>query len=447
MRLLIYGLGRSGVAVARLANRQGHRLSFYDARPTAGDLEAMAALGAAFCPTPSLAEVDLCIAAPGVPWDHPDLVALRQRGLEVIGEVEWVYRTVPAEMVGITGTAGKTTVTRWLGDVLLGGGLDVAVGGNIDPALSAVAEPGKLLVAELSSFMLERCPTVKAKVAVVLNLGIDHLDRHGSVAAYHAAKRRLVDNLDQECAFVYNQDDPLLREWARATPAATYGYSLEHPTHAWLKDDTLMLLGKPLLSTRELQLTGRHVHANALAVALAAAVLGVDRAAIRRGLTGFTGVAGRYSLVAELGRIRFIEDSIATRALAVQAALRETPSPVVWIAGGVDKGADLTALQPLIQEKVVLFIGIGQSGPEYAAAVSQWTHTHLCCESDGKAALRCACFAAVDFLRQYHGGQGSVLLAPLAASFDQFADYRMRATAFREAVAEVMSQEAPWTRS
>ncbi|MBS3933934.1 MAG: UDP-N-acetylmuramoyl-L-alanine--D-glutamate ligase [Truepera sp.] len=441
MRLLLYGLGRSGLAAAQLAHRQGHELWYYDQRLAAHDAGEMARLAAAPCPEPSQAEVDICIAAPGVPWDHPDLLALRQRGIEVIGEVEWVYRTVPAEIVGITGTAGKTTVTRWLGDVLAAGGVSVAVGGNIDPALAAVAEPGKLLVAELSSFMLERCPTLKPKLAVLLNLGVDHLDRHGSVCAYYAAKRQLIANLDEMSALVYNQDDPQLQEWARTTPASTYGYSLTHPTHAWLKGETLMLLGQPLLATSELRLHSRHFQANALAVALAASVLGLDTAAIRQGLRSFAGVAGRYSLVAQVEGIRFIEDSIATRTLAVQAALAETPAPVVWIAGGVDKGADLASLQPLIQDRVALFIGIGQSGPDFAARVSGWTRTLICPESDGKAALRSACSLAIDFLHRHHHGQGSVLLAPLAASFDQFADYRARAAAFREAV-----EEAIWTR-
>ena len=442
MRLLIYGLGRSGVAAAQLAHRQGHELWYYDQRITAHDADAMAHLGAVLCLEPSQAQVDICIAAPGVPWDHPDLLALRQRSLEVIGEVEWVYRTVPAEIVGITGTAGKTTVTRWLGDLLAGGGVSVAVGGNIDPALSAVAEPNKLLVAELSSFMLERCPTLKPKLAVLLNLGVDHLDRHGSLAAYHAAKQQLIVNLDETSALVYNHDDPRLREWAQANPASTFGYSIAHPTHAWLKGETLMLLGQPLLATSELRLSGRHYQANALAVALAASVLGLDAAAIRQGLRDFAGVAGRYSLVAQLGGIRFIEDSIATRTLAVEAALAETPAPIVWIAGGVDKGADLASLQPLIQNRVALFIGIGQSGAQFAQTVSGWTQTLLCSEADGKAALRCACSLAIDFLRRHHRGSGSVLLVPLAASFDQFADYRARAAAFREAVGEL---EVSWT--
>jgi len=441
VKLLLYGLGRSGLAAAQLAHRQGHELWYYDQRLTAQDAAEMARLAAVPCLEPSRAEVDICIAAPGVPWDHPDLLALRQRGIAVIGEVEWVYRTVPAEIVGITGTAGKTTVTRWLGDVLAAGGVRVAVGGNIDPALAAVAEPGKLLVAELSSFMLERCPTLKPKLAVLLNLGVDHLDRHGSVCAYHAAKRQLIANLDETSALVYNQDDPLLREWARTTPASTYGYSIAHPTHAWLKGETLMLLGQPLLNSSELRLTGRHYQANALAVALAAAVLGLDTASIRQGLRDFAGVAGRYSLVAQVEGIRFIEDSIATRTLAVQAALAETPAPVVWIAGGVDKGADLASLQPLIQDRVALFIGIGQSGPDFSQTVGKWTRALICSESDGKAALRSACSLAIDFLRRHHHGQGSVLLAPLAASFDQFADYRARAAAFREAIGE-----AVWTR-
>ena len=441
-RVLVYGLGRSGVAACRLLRAQGHEVLYFDETPQAFETLEVEVLGCKPSPLPREAAVDVCIAAPGVPWDHPDLVALRARGVETIGEVEWVYRTTDADIIGITGTAGKTTVTRWVSDMLGAAGFDAPAGGNIGPALAAVAlqaGPDAVLVAELSSFGLERSPTLKPKVAVVLNLGQDHLDRHGSVAAYHAAKKALVAHLDEHDTFVYNADDPVALSWAEASPAKTLGFSVKGEADAWLEPgpggDTLTLHGRALLPTRDLRVKGRHFYANALAVALVGATYGLDDETLRDALTRFEGVAGRYSVVDTLGgagnRVTFVEDSIATRTLSVKAALEATPSPIVWIGGGVDKGAVFEELEALVREKVVLFIGVGRSGPDFARRLSAWTDTASCPQEDGAAALLCACERGLERLQK---GGGTVLLAPLAASFDQFRDYRARAETFRRAV-------------
>ena len=352
MRALVYGLGRSGLAVSRLLARQGHGFVAFDNRLADADRTEVERLGGEVTQRPLDENVDICIAAPGVPYDHADLVGLRTGGLETVGEVEWVYRTVDAPIVGITGTAGKTSATRLLADVLQGAGVDAVAGGNIDPALAEVAAPGRTLVTELSSFQLERCPTLKPRVAVVLNLGVDHLDRHGSVAAYHEAKRAVTRNQTAADLLVYNADDPVLREWAAQSEARTSGFSLTDTAAACLKKDALCLHGEKLLETAELYLQGRHQWGNALAVALAAIELGVNRHKIADGLKNFQGVPGRYALAGTVGGVGFVEDSIATRTLAVRAALEATPEPVVWIVGGVDKGADLADLLPLVRQKV-----------------------------------------------------------------------------------------------
>ena len=467
MRVLVYGLGRSGSAAARLLREQGHDVLLSDANPHEETVRELVALGCHWTDTPLEADAELCIAAPGVPFDHADLQALRARGLETIGEVEWVYRSVDAPLIGVTGTAGKGTVTRWIGETLQGAGIDARVGGNIDPALSAVAVAGKVSVAELSSFGLERAPTLKPDIAVALNLDVDHLDRHGSVEAYHEAKRNLVRHLDAGDTFIYNHDDVNLQRWAEATPARTLSFSTrgsadarteEHEGEEWL-----VLDGVPLLPLRRLKVRGRHHHANALAVALACHAWGLSADEIRRGLGSFTGIPGRYSVVEVIRGVTFIEDSIATRGLAVQAALEATPAPIVWIAGGQDKGADLTSLKDLVRERVVLFIGIGEAGPVFADALKGLTKTVLCDETGGEAALRCACEQALHYLEtkvEAHSKPvgGSVLLAPLAASFDQFRDYKTRGAAFRRVVAALKAllepatpslekTEALWTRS
>ena len=462
MSVLVYGLGRSGVAVSKLLRSQHHKVVYFDEK-----VEVSPELDALGCertdePLSTDLNIDICIAAPGVPYNHPDLEALRGRGVETIGEVEWVYRTVDAPIIGITGTAGKGTVTRWTSDALQAAGLDAPAGGNIDPALSEVAEEGKTLVVELSSFMLERTPTLKPLIAVALNLDVDHLDRHGSVRSYHEAKRNLIKNLDEGCTFIYNADDTDLRAWATEAEgkgARILSFSTTQQTgqkaDAYLTDDTIFLDGDPLVPLQDLQIQGSHHHANALAVALICKAKGLNREEIRRGLEQFTGVPGRYSLVRTLGNVHFIEDSIATRALAVRAALEATPAPIVWLAGGQDKGADFTALEPLIRDKVALFIGIGASGRAFAEAVSKWTKTVVVEARDGQTAMHQAVQEAVKFLQNVPQG-GTVLLAPLAASFDQFKDYKERARAFRDAVHALENsntfqttsqEEVSWTRS
>jgi UDP-N-acetylmuramoylalanine--D-glutamate ligase len=435
VRVLIYGLGRSGLAAGTLCLQQGHEVTFFDRRELGTDIDTLLTLGGRRVAAAAVEPADLCIAAPGVPIDHPDLVALRAAGVATIGEVEWVFRTVGAPSIGVTGTAGKGTTTRWIHDLLKAAGVDAVLGGNYDPALAAVARPGATAVIEFSSFQLERCPSYRPDVAVVLNLGADHLDRHGSVERYHATKRELIAHLTPRDVLVYNADDPVARNWAQATPAEPRSFSLEREADGHLDPDgALVLDGEPLVEAGAMALSGRHNVANGLAAALAAQARGVERSVLAEGLTAYRGLPGRYAPAGSIGDIRFVDDSIATRPLAVAAALDASEAPVVWIAGGVDKGADLQSLEGSVRSKVSLMIGIGDAGPGYAEAASAWVPTTLCPEVDGRAALGCAVAAAVEHLREHHRGRGTVLLAPLAASFDQFVDYAERGAVFRAVV-------------
>lgn len=443
MNVLVYGLGRSGLAVTRLLKQQGHHVIAYDESPKNSDTDELARLGVPLTLTLTTEEVNICIAAPGVPYDRSGLVELRERGIETIGEVEWVYRTIPATFIGVTGTAGKGSVTRWLADVLALGDLPAKAGGNIDPALSAVAEEGDVLVTELSSFQLERCPTLKPKIAIITNLGVDHLDRHHTVHAYHEAKRNILKNQDSNDIFIYNREDPTLCSWAGASAAKTLGFSANTASTSSLGTDAclvergddvwLRLHGVDLIAASEMQQKGTHQLANALAVALAAKKMGLDNETIKQGLCSFKGIEGRYSVVKKLNDITFIDDSIATRTLAVKAALESTPSPIVWIAGGADKGATFEELETLIKNKVSLFVGIGEAGQTFAERVKHLTKTLVFTEKNGEAALRFACEEGLRHL-QKHNNRGTILLAPLAASFDQFKDYKDRATTFKRVV-------------
>jgi len=250
--ILVFGLGRSGLGVLRFLARRGLSARFYDDRPK--DEEVAQALALGFTPDWQLAgayrEV---VAAPGVPLAHPKLEALAARGALVMGEAELAYRLSPTPIIGITGTAGKTSTTLFTAHLLRGQGLWALEGGNVDPPLVSVVDEAEVAVAELSSFQLERIHRFRPRVAVLLNLGVDHLDRHGSLEAYHAAKLNLLKNLTPEDALVYNQEDPRLREAASRTPARPYPFTPGNsPRESNLKAALeatrayLNLLGRPL---------------------------------------------------------------------------------------------------------------------------------------------------------------------------------------------------------
>ncbi|MDZ7707776.1 MAG: UDP-N-acetylmuramoyl-L-alanine--D-glutamate ligase [Trueperaceae bacterium] len=443
MKVLLYGLGRSGLAAGRLLHRQGHEPVWYDQHlEGAGVLEARRA-GWRWADDPLASGADLCIAAPGVPIDHPDLVRLRAAGTETIGEVEWVARTVDAPILGVTGTAGKGTVTRWTEAMLHAAGIDAVAGGNLDPALSAVAEPGLWLVTELSSFQLERCPTLHPRVAVVTVLGRDHLDRHGDLATYHALKRSLLTHLGPDDTAVLNADDPLQDAWGRDTPARVARYGLTSPTAYARIDVGRVLLGDHDLGpVSALGPPGRHQRSNLLAAAAAAEAAGADPDAIAATIPTLTSAPGRHELVTESCGVRFVDDSIATRELAVAAALEAATPPIAWIVGGRDKGADPDAVRTLVPGRVAQLIGIGEAGPRFVQAFAQEAPGRIVPDADGRAAMAAAVRIGAETVRARGGG--TVLLAPLAASFDQFRDHEARGRAFRDAVL-ALAGEVPWT--
>ena len=441
--VLLYGLGRSGFEAGRLVARQGRAVVWYDAAPDGPAQREAASAGWARTDDPLATAAAVCIAAPGVPIDHPHLRALREAGVETIGEVEWVHRTVDAPIIGVTGTAGKGEVTRWIRDLLVASGRPAEAGGNLGPALAAVAAPGRWLATELSSFMLERCPTLRPRIAAVTVLGRDHLDRHGTVAAYHALKRRLLANLGPDDVAILNADDPAQRDWHENVPARIVRTSADgRPVHARIERDRFMLGAHDLGPTDALRLPGRHRRANLLTAAAAAEAAGAEPDALRDAVPTLTGQAGRNETIACRLGVRFVEDSIATRELAVDAALEAAEPPIVWIAGGRDKGADPEAVAHRLPGRALHLIGIGETGPALVAALRDRVPGSAFDDPDGRASMRRAVREGAERLRA--AGGGTLLLAPLASSFDRYRDHEDRGAAFREAVEELL-QEEPWT--
>lgn len=433
--LVLFGLGRSGLAVAARCQRLGIPFAFYDEHAPRSMVAEAVAAGGTELPTVTGVHGTI-IAAPGVPWDHPLLEAARANGAQVIGEVEWVANTSTNDMVGVTGTAGKGSVTAWLTHVLTKSGIPATAGGNIDPALSAVvSDQAGILVTELSSFQLERSPTLAPRLRILLNLGEDHLDRHYTKSAYHEVKLRLLNNLGPDDVVILNADDDELMARAQHVPRAQRRlFSLERGADAYVDaNDVIKLYGEALLHVKDVPLPGRHQVANALAVIVAAAELGLDHDEIANTLVTFPGLPGRFATVTTRNGVTYYTDSIATRPLAVQAALQSAAGPVVWLAGGRSKGASLAPLHSVVREKVALLVGFGESGPAFANAFANDTNTVVVTGHTGEESVRAAVAAA----EQYFAGRGtggSIVFAPLGTSFDQFTDFTERQDVFIKAV-------------
>ena len=424
-RVLIYGLGRSGLGVVRHLEQLGWTGAWFD--QTESPLGAQEATSRGFPRATSLAaqQFDLVVAAPGVMYRNPDLVKLRDSGLETIGEAELAYRTLPTPTIGVTGTAGKGSTTALIAHLLQAQGVNAMPGGNFDPPLLTVAREAAVVVTELSSFQLERIASYRPSIAVITNIGVDHVTDHGSLEAYHAAKWMIVKNLLPDDALVIPASLSLARETrARVIRAPESG-------------PITTLDGTVLLELAELP---AHQHPMNARLAVTASLLYLERIGVpanletlRRSLLDFPGVPGRFETIAVVDGTRFIEDSIATRTIAVQAALENAPAPIAWILGGRDKGAELEPLIEVATRKVAVILRFGEAGeafskPFAAAGIAVVN----CSDPDGALALSKAVQVGLEKARG-----GCVLLAPLGTSFDQFSDYKARGAAFRDAVSRL----------
>ncbi|MBB5235188.1 UDP-N-acetylmuramoyl-L-alanine--D-glutamate ligase [Deinococcus budaensis] len=416
--VLIYGLGRSGRGVARFLAREGVAAEWHDAQPGAEDGALMAELG--FARGGVDGTYRTVVAAPGVPIDHPDLRALAARGAEIVGEVVLAARARPGlPLVGVTGTAGKGGTTVLIAELLRACGVRALEGGNIDPPLLDVVDRAEVAVAELSSFQLERVPGLRLPVAVITNLGVDHLDRHRTVEAYHAAKLNITAGQTAEDVLV--------------VPAG-----LTVPTRAQVRpfqpDRVALADGQEVLPAAELP-EGIHP-ANAAAAVLAVEALlsrlgrPLDPGALAGALRAARPVAGRFETVARVGGVRFVDDSIATRTLAVEAALTRSVAPVAWLVGGRDKGADLAPLREAARGRVTRVIAFGEDGEALARGLELPYATVTGADPD--AVMHAAACAGLEALGG-PGGAGTVLLAPIGTSFDLFRDYRARGESFARA--------------
>ncbi|MDE2058309.1 MAG: UDP-N-acetylmuramoyl-L-alanine--D-glutamate ligase [candidate division NC10 bacterium] len=442
-RVVVVGLARSGEAACRLLLKQGATVIGTDRR---GEHEADAGLcsleqdgvslelGKRYLH--SLLSADLVVVSPGIDLREPLFRRVRKVGIPLIGEVELAYRCSEATFIGITGTNGKSTTTTLIGAMLKQAGLPSHVAGNIGTPLCRVAPSlaaGECVVAELSSFQLETIEQFRPRVALLLNLAPDHLDRYDQIEDYYQAKARIFENQRVSDFAIVNADDPLVLQAAAQVRGRKIAFSRTEPldTGAYVGEDQLILAmnGRREVICRvpELRIQGVHNLENALAASLAAAVAGVPTMAIRNALTSFEGLPHRVECVAEIGGVRYIDDSKGTNVGAVIRSLQSFTVPVVLIAGGKDKQSDFSPLAPLVRERVKRLVLIGQAAPKLRRELAG-----ACPIEDASSleeAVRRAAAAA---------SPGEVvLLSPACASFDMFTDFEDRGRVFKAAVREL----------
>jgi UDP-N-acetylmuramoylalanine--D-glutamate ligase len=447
VRVLVVGLAVTGRAVAAAVLRRGDEAVAVDDRPTAATRGAAAGLGIELVESPDagrLAELargaDLVVVTPGIPPGHPVFAAAREAGAEVVSEIELASRRTDVPMVAVTGTNGKTTVVTVVEEMLRASGLKVRAAGNIGtPLIEAVSpEAGNqgidVLVVEVSSFQLALTRTFRPAVAVWLNLAEDHLDWHPDMADYAAAKARIWHNQSGADVAVVNADDPVVMAaattGATAAPAGvvTFGHRAGdfHVNNGVITSNA----EGPVLPVAEMARSLPHDVSNAMAALAAARAAGADLSAAAGVLRHFGGLPHRVTLVGESGGVRFYDDSKATTPASVLAALAGFDS-VVLIAGGRNKGLDLSALRAGA-DRVRAVVAIGEAAGEVEAA---WSGLRPVQRAESMEAAVAAAAAAAS-------PGDVVLLSPACASFDWYGSYGERGDDFARAVGALVGAEA-----
>lgn len=447
-RVVILGLGRQGTALARWLVRQGAEVTVSDRQPAerlGRFLQALEGLPVRYVlgdHPPSLLEgCDLLCLSGGVPLDIPIVQEAVRRGIPLANDAQLFLERCRGWTAGITGTSGKTTTTALVGAMCQAAGFRTWVGGNIgNPLIEFVEEigPEDRVILELSSFQLE-IMTVSPRVAAVLNITPNHLDRHKTMEAYIAAKQRILDFQDVEDVAVLGYDDPNARSLAAAVRGRLRFFSREREVArgAFLREGTLFLrLGSEAWSicrVEEVRLRGRHNLWNVLAAAAVAGSLGADIGAIREAALTFSGVPHRLERVREVRGVRYVNDSIATTPERVRVALEAFEEPIVLLAGGRDKGLPWEETAEVIARRARVLIAFGELGDRiveaaYAARarVDGVVLEHL----ERVATLEEAVARAAGLARP---GE-VVLLSPGGTSFDAYRDFEERGVHFRQLV-------------
>ena len=444
-RVLVVGLARTGVATAHFCAARGAHVTAIDDRgeEQLGDsLQELRKIGCTLAfggdSIANFGAQDLIVPSPGVPSNHPVLVAARQARVPVWSEIELAWRFLRGRLIGVTGSNGKTTTTLLIGHILAGSGKQAIVAGNIGTPLIAHVDQSNdktITVAELSSFQLELIDSFRPDISVLLNLTPDHLDRHASFEDYARAKRRIFENQTEHDAAVINADDPAATQPAPSR-AQIFWFSRAKRvvSGAYLRGEQIIFRREGedtwLLDRADISLRGEHNLENVLAAGSAAFLAGVAPAEIAAAVCSFPGVEHRLEFVTKISGVSFFNDSKATNVDATIKALQAFSGGLFVILGGKDKGTDYTPLVSVLRERAELVLLIGAAAEKIAAQLG------------GAVPLERAGTLQRAVARAYeHAREGdTVLLAPACASFDQFENYEHRGRTFKELVRALAEQ-------
>ena len=443
-KVLVVGLGKSGLAAALFLRHKGAQVTVSDVRSAeslARDIPALLEEGimveAGGHGLLTFRRQDLIVVSPGVPLDTPELVQVRKFGLPIIGELELAARFLKGKILAITGSNGKTTTTALAGEILKEAGLPTLVGGNIGvPVVSLIEEStdDTWSVLEVSSFQLESTEQFRPSIAVILNITPDHLDRHGSFENYARAKERIFAAQDKTDCVVLNADNVRAAEAASRSVARVHWFSLEHRVRqgAWIENGYVVYRHSPeekveqVIPLSKIPLKGEHNVENVLAAVCAARLADVPVEPIGRAIEKFQAVEHRLEYVATVQGVEFYNDSKATNVDATAKALAAFSSGIHLILGGKDKGSDYTQLAQLLRERVRSVYTIGSAAAKIESQLRGVVSMHSC------ETLAAAVDAAASAARS---GE-VVLLAPACSSFDQFESYEHRGRVFKELVSQ-----------
>jgi UDP-N-acetylmuramoylalanine--D-glutamate ligase len=444
-RVLVVGLGRSGVAAATFLQEQGARVIVSDTKTESqlqNEISLLLDRGISIETgrhgERTFRDQDLIVVSPGVPSDQPQLQQARTLGIPVIGEVELACRFLKGRIIAITGSNGKTTTTTLAGEILANSGKKTLVGGNIGtPVISLAGQSSAdgFDVLEISSFQLETIQQFKPNIAVVLNITPDHLDRHRTFQAYVEAKARIFENQQPADFGLLNADDPTCVGLKSKVKGTLYWFSRKQRVESGASvahdaNDNAQIIFRangqetPVLSLSDIQLKGAHNLENVLAAVCIGMIAGCAPQQVRKAVMEFRGVEHRLELAATIQGVAFYNDSKATNVDATIKALESFPGNIHLILGGKDKGSDYTVLNPLLRERAKRAYLIGAAAEKIGAQIQG--STPIVYSGTLERAVRQAFDAAAS--------GDVVLLAPACASFDQFENYEHRGRAFKELV-------------
>lgn len=436
-KVLVVGLGQTGVSVAHYLYKLGFKFAITDSRDKPPLKEAFFEV---MPDTPiftggfddsAFSVATHIVVSPGVSLMEKSIVKAIANGVKVVSDIDLLACSITAPVVAITGSNGKSTVTTMVGEMAKAAGKKTAVGGNLGiPALDLLTEDAELFVLELSSFQLERTCALNAAAATVLNVSADHLDRHDDLESYAKEKQRTFRG---NGVLVINLDDSLVSRMLN-TERCCYTFSIKHKEADFYIDtldgtDYLMQGKEALMPLAELPLEGRHNAANALAALALGTAVGLDKTSMCLALKGFKGLEHRMQKVAKIRGVTWVNDSKATNIGACVAALDGYDSKVILIAGGDAKGADMNELAPVIKSKTKSVVLIGKDASLIKQAINESVPTYSAKNME----------EAVSICAKLAEGGDSVLLSPACASLDQYKNYQDRGNQFSKAVLRLLA--------